>query len=72
MDIDNELCRCHEQIRRLTAENQELRRASTFFADLAERLNRELCAERRLKADERRHIPRHTADALGSAAAKPA
>jgi len=41
-----ELQRCYEQIQRLTAENQDLRRASECFGALAERLNRELVAER--------------------------
>jgi hypothetical protein len=34
--------RCHEEIRRLEAENQDLRRASESFGYLAERLNQEL------------------------------
>jgi predicted RNase H-like nuclease (RuvC/YqgF family) len=42
----SELQRCYEQIQRLTAENQDLRRASECFGALAERLNRELLAER--------------------------
>src|SRR3974390_952942 len=54
MHMNDELHRCLEQIRVLTAENQDLRRASTCFADLAERLNRQLCAERRLRSDHRR------------------
>jgi hypothetical protein len=41
-DDDPDLKRCHEEIRRLTAENQDLRRAAICFADLAERLNRQL------------------------------
>jgi hypothetical protein len=45
---ESDLHRCREEIRRLTAENQELRRAATCLGDLAERLNRELNAKRRL------------------------
>jgi hypothetical protein len=41
-----ELQCCYEQIQRLIAENQELRRASECFGALAERLNRQLVAER--------------------------
>jgi hypothetical protein len=41
-----ELERCYEQIKRLIVENQDLRRSSECFADLAERLNRQLLAER--------------------------
>jgi hypothetical protein len=40
--------RCRDEIQRLTAENQALRRAATFLGDLAEQLNRQLHAERRL------------------------
>jgi hypothetical protein len=60
MHMNEELHRCLEQIRLLTDENQDLRRASTCFADLAERLNRQLCAERRRQTD-RRH-GRHSSD----------
>jgi hypothetical protein len=41
-----ELERCYEQIKRLIVENHDLRRSSECFADLAERLNRQLLAER--------------------------
>jgi hypothetical protein len=61
MHMTEELHRCLEQIQLLTAENQDLRRASTCFADLAERLNRQLSAERRGHAD-RRHGQRHSSD----------
>jgi predicted RNase H-like nuclease (RuvC/YqgF family) len=44
---ERDLHRCQEEIRRLTAENQELRRAAMSLGDLAERLNQELNAERR-------------------------
>ena len=37
---------CHELIRRLREENGSLRQAGSFFGQLAERLNRELLAER--------------------------
>jgi hypothetical protein len=61
MYMNEELHRCLEQIRLLTDENQDLRRASTCFADLAERLNRQLCAERRMRSD-RRYGHRHSSD----------
>lgn len=53
MQMNEELHYCLEQIRLLTAENQDLRRASTCFADLAERLNQQLSAERRLRTGRR-------------------
>jgi hypothetical protein len=40
-----------EELRRLRTENEDLRRASERFGQLAERLNRQLIAERRLRAD---------------------
>jgi hypothetical protein len=43
---DDELTQYREEVRRLTAENRDLRRAAKFFGDLAERLNRQLRAER--------------------------
>jgi len=46
---ESDLHRCREEIRRLTAENQELRRVATSLGDLAERLNQEL-KERRLES----------------------
>jgi len=49
MPKDDELTRYRQEIRRLLAENQELRRAASCFGDLAERLNRQLHAERRLR-----------------------
>jgi hypothetical protein len=49
---DDELRGCHEEIQRLTAENQELREAAKCFGDLAERLNRQLQVERRLRQRE--------------------
>jgi hypothetical protein len=61
MHMTEELHRCLEQIRLLTAENQDLRRASTCFADLAERLNRQLRAERRSRTDHRLGS-RHSSD----------
>jgi hypothetical protein len=42
MRDDDELKRCHAEIRRLEAENQDLRRASESFGDLADRLNQKL------------------------------
>ncbi len=60
--MDDELRRCHEEIRRLRAENQELRRAATSFGDLAERLNRQLNTERRIRIADRRHSPRDAGD----------
>ncbi len=62
MRNEDELTRCHEEIRRLTAENQDLRRASETFGYLAERLNQALRAERRLRDTDRRQAPRETPD----------
>ncbi len=62
MGEEEELKRCHAEIRRLKAENQDLRRASESFGYLAERLNTELRAERRLNATDRRQTPRDTPD----------
>ncbi len=59
---EDELARCEAEIQRLTAENRDLRRASEAFGHLAERLNQELRAERRLKATDRREAPRGTPD----------
>jgi hypothetical protein len=53
MQKDDELHRYRQEIRRLIAENQDLRRAATCFGDLAERLNRQLHAERRLRGADR-------------------
>jgi hypothetical protein len=63
MDDDNELRQCHAEIRRLKAENQDLRRASESFGSLAERLNRALLAERLLRPGERL-TPRDPSDSL--------
>jgi hypothetical protein len=38
-----------EELRRLRTENEDLRRASERFGELAERLNRQLLEERRLR-----------------------
>jgi len=53
---DDELQGCHEEIQRLTLENQELRQAAECFGDLAERLNRQLQAERRLRTTGNPHF----------------
>lgn len=50
---DEELTRYREELRRLTAENRDLRRAAKFFGDLAERLNRQLRAERVARTERR-------------------
>jgi predicted RNase H-like nuclease (RuvC/YqgF family) len=57
MRDDDELKRCHAEIQRLKAENQDLRRASESFGDLADRLNQELQAGRRLRTTDRRQTP---------------
>jgi anti-sigma factor RsiW len=49
MHDQDELTRCRAEVARLQAENADLRRASESFGRLAERLNRELRAERRMK-----------------------
>ena len=59
---EDELARCEAEIRRLRAENLDLRRASETFGHLAERLNQELRAERRLRPADRRQAPRGTPD----------
>jgi broad specificity phosphatase PhoE len=58
----DELNRCHEEIRRLKAENMDLRRASETFGYLAERLNLALRAERRLRDTDRRQVAREAPD----------
>ena len=45
-NLPTNLDECHELIRRLREENGNLRQAGSFFGQLAERLNRELLAER--------------------------
>jgi hypothetical protein len=62
MPDQDELKRCQAEIMRLQAENQELRRASESFGCLAERLNRELRAERRLKTADRNDTQRATSE----------
>ncbi len=62
MPDDDELKRCHAEIRRLKAENQDLRRASESFGYLAERLNQELRAERRSRTSDRRETQRDSPD----------
>jgi hypothetical protein len=62
MHVDDEVRRCHEEIRRLKAENHELRLASESFGHLAERLNQALRAERRLRGADRRPSPRRIPD----------
>lgn len=52
---------CHELIHRLQEENELLRRSASDFGRLAERLNRDLQAERRL-GHERRMATRGTHD----------
>jgi len=54
MPIYDELRRYHEEIHRLSTENQELRRAAQVFGDLAERLNEQLRAERQRATTYRR------------------
>jgi hypothetical protein len=61
-DDDEELKRCQSEIRRLKAENDDLRRASESFGYLAERLNQELHEERRLRTDDRRQSARGSSD----------
>jgi hypothetical protein len=55
MAYEEVIRRCHEEIRRLETENDDLRRAAESFGQLAERLNRQLRAERvkRAAADRR-------------------
>ena len=55
MAYEEVIRRCHEEIRRLKTENDDLRRAAESFGQLAERLNRQLRAERvkRAAADRR-------------------
>jgi len=53
---DDELRGCYEEIQRLIIENQELRRSAKCFGELAERLNRELQAERRLRSAGSPHL----------------
>jgi len=62
MPNNDELKRCHAELRRLQVENQDLRRASESFGHLAERLNRELGAERRLRTADRREKSRDLPD----------
>ena len=62
MHDQSELRRCHEEIRRLTTENQDLRRAAIYFGDLAERLNRQLSAERRRAVASHHEILREAPD----------
>jgi hypothetical protein len=52
------LRRCYEQIRELKEENRQLRIAAESFGHLAERLNRALRAERRLRAIDHLATPR--------------
>jgi hypothetical protein len=52
MTHDEEYCR--RKIAQLEEENAELRRASSQFGQLAERLNAELRSERRAGGDRRR------------------
>jgi len=66
MRDEEELKRCHEEIRRLKAENHDLRRASETFGYLAERLNMALRAERRLRETDRRQVSRETPDRRSS------
>jgi len=47
MNKDDDLKRCQEEVRRLEAENHDLRDSSDSFGCLAERLNQELHSERR-------------------------
>jgi len=54
------LRRCYEQIRDLKEENRQLRIAAESFGHLAERLNRALRAERRLRAIDHLATPRET------------
>jgi hypothetical protein len=58
----DELTKCHEEVRALTEENQQLREAASAFGSLAERLNGELRQERRTRETDRRHAPRPTED----------
>jgi hypothetical protein len=60
MHSEDELQRCQAEIQRLEAENRDLRRASESFGHLAERLNRKLHEERRLRTADRRQMPRET------------
>ncbi len=70
MKIDNlptNLEECHELIRRLREENASLRQAGSFFGQLAERLNRELLAER---GRSPAHRLSHRADSQHSASSR--
>lgn len=62
MHDTDELSRCHKEIRRLKEENEALRAAAASFGHLAERLNRQLNTERRLRVIDRRHATRDTLD----------
>ena len=58
MAYEEVILRCHEEIRRLKTENDDLRRAAESFGQLAERLNRQLRAERMKRAvPDRRGAP---------------
>ena len=58
MAYEEVIHRCHEEIRRLKTENDDLRRAAESFGQLAERLNRQLRAERVMRASaDRRRAP---------------
>lgn len=61
MPDDDALKRCEEEKRFLKAENEDLRHSAEDFGELAERLNRQLHADRRVGAD-RREAPRQSAD----------
>jgi len=68
MQTSNRLQRAHDEIHRLTAENQELRRASIMFGNLAERLNEQLHAERQLKWAPSVHLQGIASERLNQAA----
>jgi predicted RNase H-like nuclease (RuvC/YqgF family) len=55
MAYEEVIRRCHEEIRRLKTENDDLRRAAESFGQLAERLNRQLRAERGRRVAADRH-----------------
>lgn len=58
----DDLQKCQSELRALKDENRQLREAATAFGHLAERLNGQLQAERRIHEADRRVAPRSSAD----------